>query len=65
MTHIIVKLKDGKVHEFKDSRNGGSYTNQVRAETGFLVVTNVWGKETWFPTADVEVVENLPARGGW
>ncbi len=50
-------MKAGHRERYADTRPGGSYTNRVRAEGEFLIVTDVWGTEHWYPAADVEKVE--------
>jgi hypothetical protein len=59
-------MTDGTKRDFpSEHRPGGSYTNSVRAEGSFLVVKDVWDKETWFPNDKVERVETEPTRRGW
>lgn len=54
---VLVRLKSGHREQYADSRPGGSYQNRVRAEGEFLIVTDVWDTEHWYPAADVEKVE--------
>lgn len=55
---IIIEMKDGTKKEFPDERRpGGSYRNQIRNEPNFIVVTDVWGKETWIPTDQVASIK--------
>jgi hypothetical protein len=66
MAHIVITLKDGTVKDFPNqSRPGGSWTNSVRYEGAFVIVKDVWGKETAYPAADVKQVENTPEVRGW
>lgn len=62
MSTVVVYFKGGTQHRFDDRKPGGSYTNDVRAEGEFLVVTDVWGKEFWYPASDVERVEKESRR---
>ncbi len=66
MGTVKVTLKDGTVRKFSESRSGGSYSNSVRYEAAFAIVTDVWGNEYGFPAADVAEVNRTPERrGGW
>ena len=62
MTTIKVFFNDGDHEIYDSSRSGGSYTNTVRYEGGFVIVTDVWGKETAWPVKDVKKVEVIPTR---
>ena len=65
MPHITIKFKDGAVREFKqETRPGGSYSNSVKYDNGFVVVTDVWGKRTAFPAEMIAEVEETPDRRG-
>ncbi len=64
MGYIVVTLKSGKVVDFPDTgRPGGSYGNSVRYEGEFAIIKDAWDKETAFPAADVDHIENTPRRG--
>ncbi len=66
MPDITVKMKDGTVKNFKqENRPGGSYYNKVDYKEAFVVVTDVWGKRTSIPAADVAEVEEIPERRWW
>jgi hypothetical protein len=66
VSDIRVRLKDGTERHFPhESRPGGGYENALRYEVGFVVVTDVWGKETSLPTADVVDVVVTPMRRVW
>jgi hypothetical protein len=65
MEMITVTFKDHrspKVYRHK-GRAGGSYTIGVRYEVGWVVITDEWGHEDGFPSADVESVE--ARERGW
>lgn len=64
---ITVKLKTGAVRQFPhEVRTGGSYSETVSYEGAFVIVKDVWGKQTAFPASDVEEVVNDPEyRGRW
>ncbi len=63
MPNIKVKMKDGTVKSFpQESRPGGSYHNTVDYKEAFVVITDVWGKRTSIPAADVAEVEEIPER---
>lgn len=66
MSAIQVRKKDGTVKDFPDGhRPGGSWTNSIRYEVGFVVVTDVWGNETAIPSADIDEIKTTPNRGRW
>lgn len=66
MNRVKVFLRDNSVVEFDRSRPGGSYCNRVEAVPGFLVVTDVWDKSTYFPSDLVaEVIVESPRTGSW
>lgn len=61
MSTAIVYMKNGERHHFPDERRaGGSYTNTVRYEGGFVIVTDVWGKSRSWPAGDVFEVSESP-----
>ena len=52
---VIVTMKDGTKREFKDyGRSGGSYSQQIRYETAFLVIVDAYGEQTAIPVADIK-----------
>lgn len=64
--NVKITFRSGEMFEVKhEARPGGSYSVKVRYEIGFVIVTDVWGKETAFPTELVQSVESTPTRGGW
>ena len=66
MNKVTVNFKKGEPRIFKQSRSGGSYSNSVRYEGVFVIVTDVWGTECAFPAADVAEVNFSPeSRGRW
>lgn len=57
-------MKDGTVKHFPhEIRPGGSWTNTVRYEGAFVIVSDVWGNETAIPAVDVVEVY-WPAQRG-
>lgn len=62
MTSITVKMKDGTLREFhRQNRSGGSYSNKIAYEVGFVVITDEYGTETAIPSIDiVEIVKTSP-----
>lgn len=66
MSAILITFKDGTRREFPhEFRPGGSWTTSLRAEVGFVVVKDVWGKEFWFPTEDIKEATSTPEPRGW
>ena len=60
---IHVKLKDGTTKIFEDrGAPGGSYSQSMRAEIGFVVITDAWGKSTWIPTDTIAEIEQESTR---
>lgn len=58
---ITVTRTDGTKTEFPDERRpGGSYRNKLRAEGGFLVITDAWDNETWIPSDQITDVKTYP-----
>lgn len=63
MAAITVKMRDGSVREFKDqSRPGGSYSNRVKYEGAFAVITDEWSKRTAIPVELIAEVVEEPTR---
>lgn len=61
---ITIFLKDGtKKFWAEESRPGGSYTNSIKYEVGFVIVTDTWGKMTAIPTNDVKEIIADPHLG--
>ena len=57
MSKVTVTLKDGNSIEFAETgRPGGSYSNSVAYEIGFVVVTDEWGAQVAFPASDIAKV---------
>jgi hypothetical protein len=60
---IYVTMKDGKRRVFEDrGASGGSYSQSMRAEVGFVVITDAHGKSTWIPSEDIAEVEQEAGR---
>lgn len=65
MSDIRVKLRDGTDRHFPDeSRAGGSWETHLRYENGYVVIVDVYGKETSFPNDNVNEIIVRP-RQGW
>jgi hypothetical protein len=63
MINIKITMKDGTVHNFEHKgRAGGSWTNAVRYEGEFVIITDEWNSDTAFPSQDVEKVETVNLR---
>lgn len=63
---IYVKMKDGTTRIFEDrGAPGGSYHQSMRAEIGFIVITDAYGKATWIPSDEVREIEQEAPRRGW
>ena len=61
MSDITVRHTDGTVTRFPhEIRSGGSYTNHVRYEGAFAIITDVWGNETAFPCERIDSVRVEP-----
>lgn len=57
MARIIVEYLDGTSDTFEEtSRPGGSYCTSGKAETGWYLVTDAWGKQTWIPADRIKKV---------
>lgn len=63
MSSITVKMRDGTSREFPHQhRAGGSYSNKIAYEIGFVVITDEYGKETAISSTDiVEIVKSSPS----
>jgi hypothetical protein len=63
---IYVTMKDGTKRIFEDrGASGGSYSQSMRAEIGFIVITDAYGKSTWIPSDDIREIEQESPRRGW
>jgi hypothetical protein len=63
---ISIKMKDGTIKSFPDKgRPGGSYSNKVRYEGAFVIVTDCYYKEYAYPASDVVEVISATSRGSW
>jgi hypothetical protein len=52
-----VQMRDGTVREFIDrGRAGGSYSQSIRYETGFVVIVDCYNGETSIPAADIKEI---------
>jgi hypothetical protein len=57
---FTVKMKDGTTREFREKgrgRAGGSWTNSMRYEHGFVVFRDEWGAETSIPTEAIAEIQ--------
>ena len=64
--NIYMKMKDGTKRTFEDrGASGGSYSQSMRAEIGFVVITDAHGKSTWIPSEDIAEIEQESTRRGW
>jgi hypothetical protein len=60
MSSIFVKLKDGRVRDFKhEGRPGGSYTKNLKLENGFAIVIDEWGNKTVIPS---ELIDEITVK---
>lgn len=60
---IYLKMKDGTKRVFEDrGAAGGSYSQSMRSEIGFIVITDAHGKATWIPSDTIEEVEQEGPR---
>ncbi len=60
---ITIRFKEGESKVFENERRpGGSYTNEIRSEPGFAVVTDVWGKSYYYPTDTILEITTEPTR---
>ncbi len=63
MTDIIVHKKDGTIIDHMDKgAPGGSYCNKIRCEGAFIIITDPYGKETYYPAADISSIEHEASR---
>lgn len=60
---IHLTMKDGTRRVFEDrGAAGGSYSQSMRAEIGFVVITDAHGKSTWIPSEDIAEIEQESIR---
>lgn len=60
---IYLTMKDGTKRTFEDrGASGGSYSQSMRSEIGFIVITNAHGKSTWIPSEDIAEIEQEAIR---
>lgn len=60
---IHLTMKDGSRRTFEDrGAPGGSYSQSMRAETGFVVITDAYGKSIWIPSDDIAEIEQEALR---
>ena len=58
---IKVTMKNGDKEEFRpQGRPGGSWTNSIRYEGGFAIITDEWGKETALPSGNIKSIVVTP-----
>jgi hypothetical protein len=66
MPDFHVTLKDGTKRDFLEKgRPGGSWTNSLRYEPGFVVFRDEWGGETAIPAELILEIRKDAGRGGW
>ena len=66
MATVTIKFRDGTERTMEDrGRPGGSYSQKVSYEGGFVVVTDVWGAKTAFPAELVAEVRTEATDRGW
>ena len=66
MANITIHMKDGTMKEFREKgRAGGSYTNGIRYEPGFVVHRDEWGDEVAIPTDLIKEIKTENLRRGW
>jgi hypothetical protein len=64
--NVTVIFRDGTQRKFEDhGRAGGSYSQQVRYVESFVIITDVWGKETAIPTDLVQEVVTDALHRSW
>jgi hypothetical protein len=63
---IYLYMKDGSKRIFEDNgAAGGSYSQSMRSEIGFIVITDAYGKSTWIPSDEIAEIEQAATRRGW
>lgn len=63
VSSVVVIMKNGERHDFPhEGRPGGSYTKSVAFESGWVIVTDEWGKRRAFPSDDVAEVKETTTR---
>lgn len=63
MITIEVKMKDGSRREFPHrGRAGGSYSNEIRYEGGFAIITDEYDNEIAFPSQNIVEVRVVRTR---
>lgn len=60
---VYLKMKDGTTRVFEDrGAPGGSYEQSMRAEIGFVVIKDAYGKCTWIPSDEIAEIEQASTR---
>lgn len=60
---IYLTMKDGTRRTFEDhGAAGGSYCQSMRAEIGFVVIKDAYGKCTWIPSDEIAEIEQASTR---
>lgn len=63
MSDITIEYMDGSQEVFPEtSRPGGSYCTSGRAEMGWYIVKDAYGKETFIPADRIKSVKTNPGR---
>lgn len=64
MADIKVTFTDGTDEYFKDEgAPGGSYSNTITYEDGFVCITDPYGKQTMFPSSTIKRIDHYQHRG--
>ena len=61
--NIRLTMKDGTTRDFEDrGAPGGSWSQSMRSEIGFIVITDAYGKSTWIPSDEIAKIEQESSR---
>lgn len=63
MAEYTVEYLDGTVEVFPEtSRPGGSYCTSGRADMGWFIIKDAYGKETFIPADRIKAINKNPGR---
>lgn len=63
MASINIIMKNGETKKFPHTgRPGGSYTNNIRYEGGFAIITDEFYNEIAIPSSDIAEIKVWPTR---
>lgn len=63
---VIIKMKNGTTKKFEDhGRPGGSYSQRIKYEGAFAVITDCYDNQTAIPASDIEEVVTNTHGGRW